>query len=46
MAHTWRITVPDSKIALTLWVDKVSAELEGRGQGSVSAGALSTVGWI
>lgn len=32
MVHTWSITVPGSKMDLTLWIDKVSAELERTGQ--------------
>lgn len=44
-ARTWNITVPGSKMGLTLWMDKVSAEPERRGQGNVSVDALATVEW-
>lgn len=41
--HTWSITVPGYKMALTLWIDKVSTELGRRGQGQCWSSCYSRV---
>lgn len=43
VAHAWSITVPGSKMDLILWVDRVSAELQRRGQGQCWCSCYSRV---